>query len=226
MKGDQTIICDEVKTIAHQIINQILPRIITSNRRFTISIAGESGSGKTVLARAVNLELVGHNIASVVLCQDDYFVLPPQSNDQRRRENPAWLGPQAEVRLDVMDQNLLDAITGKSEIEKPLVDYYANSIESETVSLEAIKVVIAEGTYVSLLRNVDVRVFIEKSWQETLKNRLSRSRGKEVGDPFIENILSKEHVIIAPHRDLADLLVTRDDSVVEFGRKNTHETKE
>ena len=226
MKGDQTIICDEVKTIAHQIINQILPRIIDSDRRFTISIAGESGSGKTVLARAVSLELTDRNVASVVLCQDDYFNLPPLSNDQKRRENPAWLGPQAEVRLDIMDENLQDALAGKNEIEKPLVDYYANSIESETVSLRGIKVVIAEGTYVSLLQNVDVRVFIEKSWQETLKNRLSRSRGKEVGDPFIENILSREHVIIAAHRDLADFLVASDDSVIEVGRRSSYETKE
>lgn len=226
MKGDQIIVCDEVKAIAHQIIHQILPRILNSDRRFIISIAGESGSGKTVLARAVNLELADRNVASVILCQDDYFVLPPQSNDQKRRKDPAWLGPQAEVRLDVMDENLQDALAGKNEIEKPLVDYYANTIESETVSLEGIKVIIAEGTYVSLLQNVDVHVFIEKNWQETLKNRLSRSRGKEVGDPFIENILSREHVIIAAHRELADFLVASDDSVIEFGRRSSHETKE
>ena len=226
MKGDDIILCDDVNRTAREIIDKNLPRITDSHRRFILGIAGESGSGKTVLAKAVNLELLASGIGSVVLCQDDYFVLPPKSNDQKRREDPEWLGPHVEVRLDVMDQNLQDAILGKNTIEKPLVDYYANSIESESILLDGIKVIIAEGTYVSLLRNVDVRVFIEKCWHETLHNRFTRSRGKEVGDPFIEGILAIEHKIIAGHRNLADFLVKNDNSLIEFKRISAYEPAE
>jgi uridine kinase len=35
-------------------------------------------------------------IRSVVLGQDDYFVLPPRSNDMERRNDPQWLGPHVE----------------------------------------------------------------------------------------------------------------------------------
>jgi len=216
MKGDQTVIFDEVIKIADEIIERITPRINESNRRFIISIAGESGSGKTVLAKAVSQELNRKKMSSVVLNQDDYFVLPPLSNDQRRRTDPDWLGPHIEVRLDVLDENLRDAMAGNLSIEKPLVDYYANSIGKETISLQEIKVIIAEGTYSSLLRNVDLRIFIEKSWQDTLQNRISRNRGNEAGDPFIEKVLSIEHKIIAGHRQLADILVLKDNSVIEF----------
>jgi uridine kinase len=218
MKGDRVAIFDETIKIADEIIDGILPRIISSQRRFSISIAGESGSGKTVLARAIHHQFLERKIKSVVLNQDDYFVLPPQSNDQQRREDPDWLGPHIEVHLDMLDENLKDAILGRNEIVKPLVDYYANAIEKETIPLDGIKVVIAEGTYTSLLRNVDLRIFIEKSWQETLENRISRNRGTEAGDPFIENVLSIEHKIIAGHRQLADILVTKDDSVIVFKR--------
>jgi len=218
MKGDEIILCEAAKRTAQEIIDRILPRIDNIDRRFTIGIAGESGSGKSVLAKTINLELLAINIGSVVLCQDDYFVLPPNSNDLKRREDPDWLGPHVEVRLDVMDQNIRDAILGRNEIEKPLVDYYANSIESEIIPMDGVRVVIAEGTYVSLLRNVDIRIFIEKCWQETLKNRVSRSRGKEVGDPFIESVLATEHKIIAGHRNLADFLVTNGNSLIEFKR--------
>ena len=35
-------------------------------------------------------------------------------------------------------------------------------------------------------------------------------RGREEFDPFIEEVLVKEHEIISQHRVLADVLITRD----------------
>jgi uridine kinase len=155
-----------------------------------------------------------HGIRSVVLGQDDYFVLPPRSNDRQRRNDPQWLGPHVEVRLDMMERNLVSAIQGTSEIIKPLVDYDANTIRDETISLDGIRALIAEGTYTSLLKHVDTRIFIARSWRDTLEDRQQRSRGKEVGDPFIEQVLSMEHKIIAGHRQLADFVITKDLEVV------------
>jgi uridine kinase len=226
MKGDKITIFNETINIADEIIDRILPRISQSRRRFVICLAGESGSGKTALARAISHEFNTKNIKSIVLSQDDYFVLPPKSNDLKRRQDQNWLGPHIEVRLDALDKNLEDAITGKNEIVKPLVDYYANSVEKETIALDGIRVIIAEGTYTSLLRNVDLRIFIEKSWKDTLENRKTRNRGSEAGDPFIENVLSIEHKIIAGHRQLADFLVAKDNSVIEYKKITTDESQE
>jgi uridine kinase len=39
-------------------------------------------------------------------------------------------------------------------------------------------------------------------------------RGKEAGDPFIEQVLSVEHKIIAGHQQLADILITKDFGVI------------
>ena len=214
MKGDEITVYDETIKIADEILSQIHPRIVAGQKRFTISIAGESGTGKTVLASSMQQALQVRNIKSVILSQDDYFVLPPLSNDRQRREDPDWLGPHVEVRLDLMDQNLRDAHEGKPCIEKPLVDYYANAIEKEVIPLAGIKVVIVEGTYTSLLKHVDLRIFFEKSYQDTLENRLTRNRGNEAGDPFIENVLATEHKIIAGHRSLADFIVTKDNMVI------------
>jgi len=219
MKGDQIIVVDAVRSVARQIMDRVLPRIELDDCIYTISIAGESGSGKTVLAQALSQELRIKKIATLILCQDDYFCLPPRSNDLKRRADPNWLGPDKEVRLDIMDENLRDARSGLTEIKKPLVDYYANSIEEEVLSLDDIKVVITEGTYVSLLRNIDTRVFIEKTWQQTLENRLARKRGNEAGDPFVEGILVREHQIISRHRDLADLIVTAENTILEKERE-------
>jgi uridine kinase len=148
------------------------------------------------------------------LGQDDYFVLPPGSNDKERRNDSQWLGPHIEVRLDLMEQNLVSAIRGEREITKPLVDYDSNTIQEETVTLDGLKVLIAEGTYTSLLKHVDTRIFIARDWRDTLEDRRKRNRGKEAGDPFTEQVLSMEHKIIAGHKQLADFVITKDYEVV------------
>ncbi|MEM1333064.1 MAG: hypothetical protein AAGG08_06350 [Actinomycetota bacterium] len=192
----------------------LLGDIAASGRRFTITVAGESGSGKSETAAAIAAELAAADIRAVVLGQDDYFVLPPRSNDARRREDPSWLGPHVEVRLDLLDEHLVAARTGSDHIVKPLVDYDADAVEDETIDLTGTDVVIAEGTYTSLLKHVDVRVFIARNRLDTLAHRQKRNRGDEVGDPFIENVLRIEHQIIAGHRGLADVVITRDYDVV------------
>ena len=87
-------------------------------------------------------------------------------------------------------------------------------VEDEIIKLEGVKVVIAEGTYTSLLKNVDSRVFIARTRLETLDHRQRRNRGNEVNDPFIEQVLAIEHKIIAGHKQLADFIITNDYDVI------------
>jgi uridine kinase len=214
MKGDILVIEEYHKRAAREIVPQIVERIRGKNIRYIITVAGESGSGKSETSQAIANELENYGIKSVVLGQDDYFILPPKANDTKRREDPDWLGPHVEVKLDVLNQNLKDAIQDKSEIKKPLVDYDANIIDEETICLDGVKVVIAEGTYTSLLKYVDTRIFITRNWRDTLEHRQKRNRGNEAGDPFIEQILATEHKIIAGQRQLADFLITNEYDVV------------
>jgi uridine kinase len=215
MKGDILVLQEYHKRAASEIVPQIIERVRKKNTRYIITVAGESGSGKSETSRALANELEKHGIKSVILGQDDYFILPPKSNNTKRREDPDWLGPHAEVKLDVLNQNLKEAIQGKNEITKPLVDYGANKIDEETICLDEVKVVIAEGTYTSLLKNVDTRIFIARNYLETLEHRQIRNRGNEAGDPFIEQILATEHKIIAGQRHLADFLITNEYDVVK-----------
>ena len=210
MKGDKLVLQDYHKRAATEIISNIIQNIKKKKTRYIITVAGESGSGKSETGKAIADELDKFGITSVLLGQDDYFVLPPRSNDAKRREDPEWLGPHVEVKLDVLEQNLVNAIQGKKEIIKPLVDYDSNTIEDEIIHLDGIKVLIAEGTYTSLLKHVDTRIFISRNWLDTLEHRQKRKRGNEVGDPFIEQVLCIEHKIIAGHKQLADILITKD----------------
>ena len=214
MKGDVIVLEEHHRRAAGAIVPDIVTVIAATDRRYVITVAGESGSGKSETGKAIADELEEHGVRAVLLGQDDYFVLPPKSNDARRREDEDWLGPHVEVRLDVLEQNVVDAIEGADEITKPLIDYDADSVEDQIVDLRGVDVVVVEGTYTSLLKHVDTRVFIARNRLDTLEHRQKRNRGDEVGDPFVENVLQLEHKIIAGHRQLADFVITRDYDVI------------
>ncbi len=214
MKGDIIVLEEHHILAARKIVPILVEHIHQKNTRYCITVAGESGSGKSETGQAIADNLLKLGIKTVLLAQDDYFILPPRSNDAKRRTDPEWLGPHMEVRLDLLEQNLKDAVAGINEISKPVVNYNDNSVEDEIIKLEGVKVVIAEGTYTSLLKNVDSRVFIARTRLETLDHRQRRNRGNEVNDPFIEQVLAIEHKIIAGHKQLADFIITNDYDVI------------
>ena len=76
--------------------------------------------------------------------------------------------------------------------------------------------IVAEGTYTTLLKNVDSHVFIARNRLDTLEHR--KKRGREKIEPFIEEVLKIEHAIISKHRELAEVIITRDYEV-EFPEK-------
>jgi uridine kinase len=214
VKGDVLVIEEYHRRAAGLIAAALEDDIRAKAGRFVITVAGESGSGKSETAAALVERLRQDGFGSVILGMDDYVALPPRSNDARRRADPEWLGPHVEVRLDLLQANIDAALAGASAIEKPIIDYEADSLLTEVLSLDGVKAVVVEGTYVSLLRHVDRRVFIARNRLETLAHRRKRNRGKETRDPFVERLLGTEHKIIAGHRLLADLVVTRDFDVV------------
>lgn len=207
MQGDVILVGDEHRSAASAIVERFANEINAMDRVFTVSVAGESGSGKSEVGRALQEELAARGVAAVVLQQDDYYVLPPKFNDAARRANFAWVGT-TEVRLDLLDEHLAAAQNGTPEITKPLVIYEDNRIDEETISYEGAQVVIAEGVYTSLCEHVDVRIFIARNRLETMEHR--QKRGREEFDPFIEEVLVEEHEIISDHRARADVVITRD----------------
>lgn len=199
---------------ASVIVTKIIDQIKAKEQRFTITLAGESGCGKTETGKALINELSRQGATSLVLGQDNYFFLAPLANDAMRKKDPEWLGPHKEVNLKLLDDTLVNTINGANVINVPHIDYYTNIETINKVSLEGIKVLIVEGTYTSLLKHVDIKIFIDADYNDTLKFRKLRNRGNEVNDLFVENILETEHKIIAGHKFLADFVITKDYDVI------------
>ena len=212
MIGDKLIIKDKHRQAADQIVERILPDLGSSRRIYTIAIAGESGSGKSETGQAVADALIRRGFTTLVLQQDDYFVHPPKTNDRTRRQDIGWVGMQ-EVRLDLLDEHLQQARSGAEAIVKPLVVYGEDRIVEETVSLQGIAAVVAEGTYTTVLENIDTRVFIDLTYLETLQSRLERAR--EAQDDFLGQVLEIEHRVISAQKSRVDYLVDKQYQVVD-----------
>ena len=210
MRGDVIIVEEHHRAAATAIVERVIDRVRTVGRRYTVTVAGESGSGKSEMGTALKEEFEARGVSAVVLGQDDYFVLPPKSNDRRRREDISWVGTQ-EVRLDLLDSHLKAAREGAGSITKPEVIYDEDRSVDEEVSLDGIQVVIAEGTYTTTLDEADLHVFIDRDYHATLEARKRRNR--EEFDPFIEEVLEKEHRIISAHKARADIVISADYSV-------------
>lgn len=210
MRGDKLVIeahhTDRARDICALLSGKLLPLSV-------LTVAGESGSGKSELAAELARLLAQAGTPTGVLQQDDYFVFPPKTNHEMRRNNLQQVG-RYEVKLDFLDSNIRSFKRGESPIYKPLVDYDADLITAEEMAVDSFKALVAEGTYTSMLTFVDVRVFIDRDYRDTEKHRKRRAR--DAFEPFVEDVLKIEHEIISQHKELADLIITPEfDRVIE-----------
>ncbi len=211
MRGDSLVIEDHHERAAVGIQQLMQADARVPSERFVVSVAGESGAGKSEIAEALAQQFESVGRKPIVLQQDDYFVHPPRSNDRVRRQDIGWVGP-SEVRLDLMEEHL-ELFRQGARLTKPLVRYLEDHIDEIEVDLAPFDVAVVEGTYVTLLKHVDTRVFLTRDYHATRAHREKRRRHDSELDPFIDQVLAVEHSIIAPHRMLADILVHEDYSV-------------
>ena len=209
MRGDSIVIEDHHRKAARGIAPIVLQALQGNQRRIGVSIAGESGSGKSETAAALAEVLAEHAVVSVIFQQDDYFKLPPKSNDRARRADIAWVGPQ-EVKLALMDEHLRLFLGGATAIEKPLVIYEEDRVTTEIMEIGRARVAIAEGTYTTLLESVSHRAFIDRDYTQTRKHREKRNRNASELDAFIDRVLEIEHSIISSHKAKADIIIDAD----------------
>ena len=205
MIGDKLVITDYHRENGRKTAKAVLDKINGVDRRFTVTVAGESGSGKSETAATTAEILEKEGFKTVILGQDDYFVLPPKSNAAKRLGEIAWVGL-GEVRLDLMDAHLKAAKAGEDHIVKPLVFFEEDRIGEETLSLDGVDVVIAEGTYTTALEEADLRAFIDATYHHTLAHRKKRARDAAEG-AFIEQVLEIEHRIISSHKSRAHVIL-------------------
>lgn len=179
--------------------------------RCVVGIGGESGSGKSITALCLADTLSSQGVPTCVLHQDDYFFRPPRTNHDWRVGDLARVGPQ-EVDLGKLASHIAAFRAGAASVRVPVVDYPDNRFLERTMNFAPFRVLVVEGTYVLAMEDVNARVFLEATWEDTRERR--RVRNRDEHSPVIDQILAIEHHLIAPQRKIADVCIDRDFRIV------------
>jgi uridine kinase len=201
MKDDRVFVKEWHRRAARLIVDRIEP---FAGDRITLSVAGESGAGKSEIAVAIRERLESLGVAAGILQADDYFIYMSRICDAMRRKALELVGP-TEVKLDFIDCHLRSFKRGADDLYKPVAVYEEARFEREVMPVADLRVLIAEGTYCMLLEFADRRVFIDRDYHETRRDR--RDRARDLEDDYTDAILQREHEIIREHKALADFVV-------------------
>ncbi|MGM0441370.1 MAG: uridine kinase family protein [Elusimicrobiota bacterium] len=209
MLGDKIVVKEHHKRAAGQVYDKISEEVLEKDGPVAITVAGESGSGKSEIGSEIaRLFEKKNGLNSIIFAQDDYFKLPPKSNDAARRDNIDRVG-MGEVKLDLLDEHIENIKSGrKLKFNKPLIDYENDDILTEKVDGNGIDIIVAEGTYTTELHNADYQVFIDRTYEDTYEHR--KERGRDELDEYMDKILRIEHDIISSQKNKADIVINKD----------------
>jgi len=115
-------------------------------------------------------------LGATLVHMDDWYRLPPDENSRARRRDLEIVGP-GEVALGALDEHI-------GGLDGPVV---------------------VEGTWVLLLGTPQVQVFLERTWQESHRDRIAR--GRDPIDDHTPRILAREQQILGFYLDRVDVRV-------------------
>ena len=202
--------------LSKQLVALLKKSALLHKQKLVIGIAGESGSGKSVTAKCLQIELEKRNISSLIIHQDGYYKLPPKENHEKRKADINWVGTN-ELHLNLMQEHIDKFKNEEALIEIPIVHYKNNKFTSNKTILKDKTVLIVEGVYTFFLNNLDYKVFMSRTYKDTLNKRKSRVREKY--DPFVEQVLKIEHSLVSKQKNLANVTINKEYHIDKFSEK-------
>lgn len=216
MLSDVLLINDDFKKLAKELFEYIEP--IRNCNRWVIAIAGESGSGKSVLTHCLSMCYKSAGLKAKPLHTDNYYkTLPDERTEWRKKNGPLAIGSD-EYDWDVLNNNIKSFRNAAVAVDMPCVELLTNTVDRLTTDFANIDVLIVEGLYAMRVDDADLRIFIDIPYYKSLKAQTMR--GKETLDDFREIVLKREHEEVLVTKALSDVVVGLRDNEATSLRDN------
>ena len=202
MLSDVLLIEDKHQEAARKIYERIEK---VRNGRFVVAISGESGSGKTELSHCLANIYKNAGLKAKPMHTDNYYMSLPEERNQWREAHGRESIGDTEYDWETINKNLADFRAGKVT-EMPCVDIVTDQVDRLITDFAGVDVLILDGLYAIKTDDVDMRVFIDITYEQTKKAQLRR--GKEAQTPFRTMVLEREHEVVTSLRKMGDLFVT------------------
>jgi len=213
MLGDILLINDMHKAAAASIHKYVKKDLKKKNNRYRyiVGISGESGSGKSELAHALAKLLKGDNIRVKIIHTDNYYKIQPLLREEWRRNKGFDM-----IGLDEYDwvkiRKTIRDFREEQECVLPCIDLIPEQVDKLITDFSKIDLLIIDGLYAIDAPDIDLRVFIDLTYQETKINQIIRM--KESLSDFRMHILEREHQSVSSLKPKADLIVGKSYEVV------------
>lgn len=213
MLGDIILIKEMHKEAAAAIRKYVKKDIKKKNGRYryVVGISGESGSGKSELSHSLGKLLKDDNIRVKVIHTDNYYKVQPLLREEWRR-NKGF----DKIGLDEYDwvkiRKTIRDYKEEQECVLPCIDLIPEQVDKLFTDFSKIDLLIIDGLYAIDAPDIDMRVFIDLTYQETKINQIIRM--KEKMNDFRLKILEREHQAVQSLKPKADLIVNKSYEVV------------
>jgi uridine kinase len=181
--------------------------------KYIVTISGEVASGKCEIAQVLARLFKNDGLKVKILHMDDYYLIPPDERTEWRKKHGIDKIGYDEYDWKRINQNVDDFKTNlKSSL--PCVDLITLQVDELITDFNGIDILIINGLYSIMLDKAHLRVFVELTYKETLKEQ--KAEKKEEMDAFRMKVLEREHKVVQSLKPLAEFYVDFDNSLEAF----------
>jgi len=175
--------------------------------KFIVAISGEVGAGKCEIAHVLGRKLIAEGISVKLMHMDNFYKIPPLERIYWRKQNGLDKIGAEEYDWDKINVVLEDFLESRTSVI-PVVDLFTQQVDQLHTDLKGIDILIIEGLYSIKLKQANLRVFIELTYEETWDEQMLA--GKEKIDAFRLEVLKQEHRAVQSLKKLADFYIDFD----------------
>ncbi|HPE33612.1 MAG TPA: hypothetical protein PLI65_02335 [Bacteroidales bacterium] len=178
--------------------------------KMIITISGEVGSGKSTISIVLGRLLTNQGIRAKIIDLDDFYKIPPLERRAWREKHGLQSIGYEEYDWKKVYQNISHFLQNKV-CSMPCVDLITNHVDELITDYKGVDLLIINGLYSLKIKEADLKVFIEQSYDKTIEYQ--HYSLKEKLDSYRLKVLQREHEVVNSLKGLADFFIDFESSL-------------